>query len=158
MFPFKTDKFTLVSDLTVKQVESIIENNIQQYNSFQMSSNNAFYGSIKNNHTKFKLGQFPIRNSFIPIVNLTWKATDKGTEINGYLILDMRITATFTILPLLGMYFSILNKMFIPIAVCTLFYLFLMFLIFRPIYNYSKLSTKTRLEELISELQTLNKT
>lgn len=155
MFPIKTDTFTFKTGLTEMQVENILVKKIFQVKLFQMTTDDTFYGSIKSNKSKFALGQSPSRNSFRPMVNLTWKATDKGTEIYGYFSMDRRITAAFTILPILGIYTSVLNKIFIPFVVVTLLYLFLMFVVLRPLYNYSKRNTKIKLDELMKELQSI---
>lgn len=153
MYPTKTDRFSFVSTLTELEIKNLLEKNIHPESIFQLQNDHSFYGYIKNGKSKFSLGQYPSRNSFRPIIKLTWNKTNNGTEINGYLSLNKRIPIFFLVLPLSGIYFSILNKIVIPFIFLFLLYSFLLFALFQPIYNYSKKNTLLKLGELIKELQ-----
>ena len=152
MFPIKTDKQNLIANSTEKEVEVVLQNRIHKKKLIQITNDNEFYGKVKPRHSKFELGQFPSRNSFRPIVVMTWRRDENITVIESYFRLDKRITLTFLILPLYGVYLSIIIQMLLPFIVTSLFTIIL-FVVIHIAYKNGKKSTKEKLLAIFDELK-----
>ena len=151
MFPFNTDKFTYITNLTQIQVENVLRKNIIQDKISQTTHNCYFYGSINNKKAKFKLGNRPSRNHFGPLVVLNWETIDNRTQINGHLRMDRRILIQLSSILFVGIFLTISNNNISEFLVSTFLFLFFI-LISLVFYNYGKRKTTIKLTELMRDL------
>lgn len=157
MYPIKTDLLQFETQLSEKEVEDFLKNQINNKSNFQTTNNFEFYGQVNTNCAKFELGLSPIRNSFTPIIILNWHPIESGSMIESHLRLDNRISITCMILPLLGLSSLIEYKILTPLVAIIIVVTIFLFGIIRIFYELSKSDSLEKLKNLLKQMDKIAK-
>lgn len=155
MFPFKTDSACHRTAISEEELKELLQSKVKPKKLFRITYDHQLYGKVKPNTAVFAYGQFPDRNAFRPALCLRWHTQSNALIIQSHLKLDSLylLLLFFSILPLSGISIALEIHSPLPVIVLSLLYLILFFLVFWPIYHFSKKRVLAMRQHLMESLQ-----
>ena len=135
MFPFKTRKFFIQTDLTIEQLQDRLVTTIAKRKIISIKTDGQLYGTINDDNAIVELGQSFQRNSFRPVVVFKWIGRNSKTEIKGYYRVSLSVILITLFIPLFGLYLTLRIDNILPFIFCTIIWIFIYMTFGRWLFN-----------------------